>query len=195
MSLPPIGQIGTIRMGVTLRGRDATRPDPHGSCRMIRISDLRDDGLIDSHDLLQFEPGEPLKPEHFLRPGDVLFPNRGLRTTAAVFDLPDRNVLVGAQFFVIRVNSNAVLPSYVAWYLRSEVAAAHFSERRKGTTVQTLQRGDVEALTIPLPPLPRQHVIVELDHLAREERRLSSEIIRLRSLLVQRLLVHTAHPS
>jgi restriction endonuclease S subunit len=194
MSTSPIGDIASIRMGVTLRGRDATRPDPHGSCRMIRISEISDDGVLSSDDLLQFEPGDPVKPDHFLRPGDILFPNRGLRTTAAVFELPESNVIVGAQFFILRVNPKIALPAYAAWFLRSDTAAAHFGERRKGTLVQTLQRRDIEELAIPLPPLSRQSTIVALDALAREERRLSSELLRLRSNYLQhRLLLAASH--
>ncbi len=195
MNTAPIGHIASIRMGVTLRGRDATRPDPQGSCRMIRISDIDDDGVISSEDLLQFEPGDPVKPDHFLRPGDILFPNRGLRTTAAVFELPEPNVIVGAQFFILRVNPKTVLPAYAAWFLRTDSAAAHFGERRKGTLVQTLQRKDIEELAIPLPPLPKQSTIVALDALAREERRLSTELLRLRSTSLQHRLLCAANPS
>ena len=195
MNTAPIGHIASIRMGVTLRGRDATRPDPQGSCRMIRISDIGDDGVLSSDDLLQFEPGDPVKPDHFLRPGDILFPNRGLRTTAAVFELPEPNVIVGAQFFILRVNPKTVLPAYAAWFLRTESAAMHFGERRKGTLVQTLQRKDIEELAIPLPPLPKQSTIVALDTLAREERRLSTELLRLRSTCLQHRLLSAANPS
>ena len=102
MNIALIGTLAEIRMGVTLRGRDATRPDPQGSCRMIRISDISDDGVLQSDDLLQFEPGEKIRQELFLRPGDILFPNRGTRTTACVFDLRETNVIVGAQFFDLR---------------------------------------------------------------------------------------------
>ena len=192
MNHTPIGDIADIRMGVTLRGRDATRPDPNGSCRMIRIGDVTNDGRLHAEELLQFEPSDPIKSDHFLRPGDILFPNRGLRTAACVFDLPETNVLVGAQFFVLRVNLGVVLPAYVAWFLRSDIAAAHFNERRKGTLVQTLQRRDIEELAIPLPPLAKQSNIVSLDALACEERRLSAELIRLQSTYLQHRLLLAA---
>jgi hypothetical protein len=188
MNIALIGTLTEIRMGATLRGRDATRPDPQGSCRMIRISDISDDGVLRSGDLLQFEPGEKIRPDLFLRPGDILFPNRGTRTTAAVFDLPEANVIVGAQFFILRVKPEVALPAYVAWFLRSTSAATHFNERRKGTLVQTLQRRDLEELSILLPSLSRQAAIVALDALALQERHLSSELARLQSNYLQHRL-------
>lgn len=190
----PIGEIAAIRMGITLRGRDATRPDPNGSCRMIRIGDVTDHGSLHAGELLQFEPSDPVKPDHFLRAGDILFPNRGLRTAACVFDLPVTNVLVGAQFFILRVNPGAALPAYVAWFLRSDTAAAHFNERRKGTLVQTLQRRDIEELALPLPSLAKQATIVALDALAVQERKLSSKLSQLKSISLQhRLLCAASH--
>ena len=188
MNIALIGDLAEIRMGVTLRGRDASRPDPQGSCRMIRISDVSDDGVLRSDDLLQFEPGEKIRTELFLRPGDILFPNRGTRTTACVFDLRETNVIVGAQFYIIRVKPERVLPSYVAWFLRSAVAATHFNEHRKGTLVQTLQRKDIEELSILIPSLSRQAAIVALDALALQERQLSAELARLQSSYLQHRL-------
>ena len=190
--MTPIGHIATVRMGVTLRGRDATRPDPNGSCRMIRISDISDDGNLLISDLFRFEPGENIRADAFLRPGDVLFPNRGIRTTAYAFDLQHTNVIVGAQFFIVRPDPTLALSAYVAWYLRGEAAAQYFQTLRKGTLVQTVQRKDVEGLTLPLPSLEKQSAIVELDRLATAEHELSIRLADRRSLQLQGLLLKSA---
>ena len=188
MNIALIGTLSEIRMGATLGGRDATRPDPQGSCRMIRISDISDDGVLRSGNLLQFEPGEKIRPDLFVRPGDILFPNRGIRTTAAVFDLPETPVIVGAQFFILRVKPEVALPAYVAWFLRSASASTHFNEHRRGTLVQTLQRKDIAELSILLPSLSRQAAIVELDALALQQRQLSAELAHLQSYYLQHRL-------
>src|ERR1035437_2289439 len=93
MPIVPLQSLAKIRMGVTLRGRDATRPDPKGSCRIIQIGDIADDGSFRNRDFTRIEPNEPFDNSLFLRPGDVLFPNRGLRTTAAVFDCEDSRII------------------------------------------------------------------------------------------------------
>jgi restriction endonuclease S subunit len=185
-------QIAEVRMGVTMRGRDATRPVPNGSGYMIRISDLSDDGHLVTDDLLQFEPGDEIRPDHFLRTGDVLVPNRGTRTTAYVFDLPLTNVLVGGQFYIVTPDLAKVRAAYLAWFLRTDVAAAHFAIRRKGTLVQTVQRKDVLELELPLPPLARQDSIVALDALAIRERQLSSELALKKAAYMQGLMLRAA---
>ncbi len=190
--LVPLHQIAEVRMGVTLRGRDATRPVPHGSCRMIRISDLSDDGHLMTDDLHAFEPGEDIRADHFLRRGDVLLPNRGTRCTAHVYDLPLTNVLVGAQLYVLRPDTTQVSAAYLAWFLRTEKAAGHFALRRKGTLVQTVQRKDVLELQLPLPPLAKQHQITALDALAIQERQLAIELAQTKATYLQRAMLRAA---
>ena len=182
-------QIAEVRMGVTLRGRDATRLATNGSCFMIRISDLSDEGQLTTEELHQFEPGEVLKTDYFLRLGDVLLPNRGNRCTAYVYDLPLTNVLVGAQFYIVRPDTAKVSADFLAWFLRTEKAASHFALRRKGTLVQTVQRKDVLELELPLPNLTKQHQVTSLDALAIRERQLSTQLAQLKATYLQRSML------
>ena len=171
-----LGSIAEIRMGATLRGRDATRPVPNGRFQLIRIGDISQDGNLLAKNLNSIEPNESVSQGVLLRPGDVLFPNRGNRTTALVYRLERTNVIVGAQFFILRPDISQVLPEYLAWFLRTETAAKYFDGRRRGTTVQIIQRGDLVELRMPLPSLDVQKHIVELAGLAITERNLTEQL-------------------
>lgn len=184
--------IAEIRMGVTLRGRDATRAVEAGSCRLVRISDISQDGTWVNEVFAAIEPAERIREEQFLKSGDVLFPNRGTRTTAIAYRLGDVRALAGAQFFVLRPDATQVLPEYLAWFLRTEQAARHFEERRKGTYVQIVQRRDIAELAIPLPPLEKQRKIVEVAALAVEERILMERLAAMKAELINGQLVEVA---
>ena len=184
--------ITDIRMGVTLRGRDATRAVEAGSCRLVRISDISQDGTWSNEVFASIEPAERIREEQFLKSGDVLFPNRGTRTTAIVYRLGEARALAGAQFFVLRPDASKVLPEYLAWFLRTEQAARHFEERRKGTYVQIIQRSDLAELAIPLPSLEKQRKIVEVAAWSVEERRLLGRLAALKVRLVNGELVGVA---
>ncbi len=180
-------------MGATLRGRDATRPDPAGSCHLVQISDLNNDGTFRNEDFTRIQPNETVNPSLYLRPGDILFPNRGTRTTAAVLTYTAENILAGAQFFVLTRKSTEVLPEYLAWTLRTTEAARYFSSRRKGTLVQTLQRFHLEEFPVPLPSLAVQRKILELADLEREARLLETRLATLRSSHLEESLLNAAH--
>jgi hypothetical protein len=179
-------------MGATLRGRDATRPDPEGSCRLVQISDLGNDGTFRNEDFARIEPNDVINPSLFLRPGDILFPNRGIRTTAAVHTHTADNILAGAQFFVISRKSTEVISAYLAWTLRTAEAARYFASRRKGTLVQTLQRFHLEEFPVPLPPPAVQKKILELDELARDARVMEDRLANLRATHLEESLLKAA---
>ena len=192
MPILPLKSLARIRMGATLRGRDATRPDPNGSCRMIQIGDLNDDGSFRTRDFVRIEPNESIDDSMFLRPGDVLFPNRGTRNTAAAFDEEDPRILVGAQFFVLRPDRKQILPEFLAWSLRTSEAVRHFSSRRKGTLVQTLQRVDLEELPVAVPSLAMQGKLVALYHLSRDASVLEGRLTVLRATRLEQSLLKAA---
>jgi restriction endonuclease S subunit len=192
--MPILSSISEIRMGATLRGRDATRPDPNGSYRFIRIGDVSQEGTFKTTDFIRIEPNEKVNSELLLRQGDVLFPNRGTRTTAVVYRVNEPQTIVGAQFFIVRTDSTRLLPEYLAWFLRSEEAARYFETRRKGSYVQIIQRGDLAELEVPMPPLVTQRKIVEAANLMIAERQLTDRLDELkRQLFGARLLRATKH--
>ncbi len=191
-SVHPLVAIAEIRVGVTLRGRDATRAVPSGSCRFVHIGNISQDGTWLNDQFVHIEPNVFVREDLFLRPGDVLFPNRGTRTTAIayLFDLP--RTIAGAQFFVLRPHTDKVLPEYLAWSLRTEEAVRYFEGRRKGTYVQIIQRSDLVELEIPLPPLAVQQRIVDVSKLAVTERTLAERLASLKWKLTNGQLAQAA---
>lgn len=179
-------------MGATLRGRDATRAVPFGSCYFVRIGDISQDGDLITDELIRIEPNDSINDDWFLRSGDVLFPNRGTRTTALVYRLDLPRTLAGAQFFVLRPNVDRVLPEYLAWFLRTDESARYFEERRKGTYVKIIQRSDLAEMEIPLPPLPVQHQIVDTVGLALKARVIEERLAALKWKLTNGELLATA---
>jgi type I restriction enzyme S subunit len=145
---------------------------------LLRIGDISQNGELVSSNFLRIAPQESINNELFLRRGDVLFPNRGTRTTALAYTLDVPGVVPGAQLFLLRPMQEKVWPKYLAWNLRSERAANYFAQRRKGTHVQVLQVKDVAEFQIPLPPLAAQQKIAEAADLALQERELLEQLAR-----------------
>ena len=179
-------------MGATLRGRDATRPVPSGSYRLVRIGDISQDGAWLNEDFIRIEPRQSVSAELILRSGDVLFPNRGTRTTALAYRLDQGRTIAGAQFFVLRPEPTRVLPEFLAWFLRTEEAASYFTGKRKGTYVQIIERKDLADLELPLPPLAMQKMVVAAAELAVKERSLSEQLARMKWKLTNGELLRAA---
>lgn len=190
--MQPLGSIAEIRMGATLRGRDSTRPVPNGRFQLVRIGDISQDGRLLTNKFDRIGPKESVSDESLLRSGDVLFPNRGKRTTACTYRLEQGETLVGAQFFILRPDKNRVLPEYLAWFLRCEEVARYFEGHRRGTYVKIIQRSALTDLEMPVPSLERQQRIVEAADLAVAERNLTSQLADLKWKLTNNELVRVA---
>jgi restriction endonuclease S subunit len=180
-------------MGATLRGRDATRPVPSGSYWFVRIGDISQDGTLLNDEFLRIEPGQAVSEESLLRSGDVLFPNRGTRTTAIAYRLGKDRTIVGAQFFILRPELTRVFPEYLAWFLRTEAVGRYFAGRRKGSYVQIIERKDLADLEMPLPALEVQQTIVAAAELSLRERNLSERLADLRWKLMDQKLSMAAN--
>lgn len=186
--MPLLDTITEIRAGVTLRGRDATRPVPGGSLHLVRIGDISREGQVVQEDIIQLESSESISPDQYLRSGDVLVAARGTRNTAAVYDMNLPTAIAGAQFFILRPSEN-VLPAYLAWFLRSEPIRQHFDSRRKGSYIQLIRRSDLAEIEVPLPPLEEQRRIIEIASLIDRERTLAERLCALRSTYHSRQLL------
>ncbi|MBX3737399.1 MAG: hypothetical protein KF715_11950 [Candidatus Didemnitutus sp.] len=141
--------------------------------------------------MISIQPRDRVAPEQFLHAGHVIVAARGGRNTAAAYDLPFSNAIVGTQFFVLEVDP-AVDPHFVAWFLRSERIRRYFDTRRKGSHVQLIQLTDLAEIDVPLPPLDVQRKLVEFARLTAEERALSARLADLRSRYFDELLHHRA---
>jgi len=190
-----LSSIAEIRMGATLRGRDATRPVPNGSYLFIRIGDISQDGSLLTDDLPRIEPNESINSRSCLCPGDVLLPNRGARNTAIVFHGMELRTIVGPQFIVIRPNQNQVLPEYLAWVLGTAPIQDTLNALKKGSHVPVIDRSALATLLIPLPPLTKQRQIVEIASLALQELQLTERLLQLRSQFANEHLVRFAQKS
>lgn len=180
--LEPLQNLAHVQLGVTLRGRDASRPCPGGKLQLIRIGDLTPEGRIEPPVplLIGLEPDSVR--DYLLEPGDILVANRGQRATAALF-LQENPAIVGTQFAVIRPKRDRIQNDYLHWYLnRPEVQTALLSQAR-GTYVRAVPVTDLRELKILVPPLAVQRQLVELEALHQTEMKLVSQLNAKRELL------------
>lgn len=108
----------------------------------------------------------------WLREGDILFAARGNVPYAyPIVSLPSvYPMLASPHFFVIRIQANDILPSFVAWYLNQRPAQRYFAAGIEGTTTKSIRREVLEDAPIAIPPLSTQHVILHLQSSILRER-------------------------
>ena len=121
------------------------------------------------------------KQSDWLCEGDILFAARGNVPYAyPIVSLPaEYSMLASPHFFVLRIQANNVLPSFVAWYLNQRPAQRYFAAGIEGSTTKSIRREVLENAPIVIPPLSTQHVILDLQSSIQKERHCLMRLIEI----------------
>ncbi|MCF7734223.1 MAG: restriction endonuclease subunit S [Cephaloticoccus sp.] len=183
-------EIAEIGVGITLRGADASRHDPKGTHQLIRISDVSSDGTLQLSEPKQLKLDAETARRYTLRAGEVLVAARGMRMTATVFD-GHYLAVAGGQFLVVRPQDGVILPDYLRWFLNLPATQEILISRARGSYVRSLPAKALGTLEIPLPPLPRQRMIAEVDRLRVHEKEFMQRLADRRAFYLDQCLVKT----
>lgn len=186
-----ISNIATIQLGYQSKGK--IQPDPRSDWRIVQLRDFDESGLLKPDGLTRFVPER--EPERYrVRAGDVLFPFRGRnnRARAIISDLGD--VVAAGYFYIVRLTDDTVMPEYLAWYMNQAPARNYFeSEAKQGSHMPVIARAAFEQLSVEIPPLGVQKLVVNLDNELRTERRLESKLTELRKRIVSAVSIRAVN--
>lgn len=184
--------IADIRVGATMRGKDASRETDEAGLPLLRISDLTQDGRVEFSESPHFIAEDSTKEQFRVRPDDILVANRGVRMTAAITP-PDLKAFIGGQLFYVRVKRDSLSPQFIHWFLNLASTQQTLLSQTRGSYVQNLSIKTLRDLEIPAPPPELQEKVVELARLAREEQALIQQIAEKRALYIEAALKQAVH--
>ena len=184
--------IAIISSGVTFRSR--IEASPNGTVRVIQMKDLGDDNSVRLEGNTRLEHLKP-KPNHFAKPGDIIFRSRGQTNTAALLREGAENTIVAAPLFRVRPDTKKVVAEFLLWWINQPSSQAYLSSRAKGTMVKMISKQELEDLEVSLPSLEQQKKIAEFFSLAMREQHLLEEIKNRKAIYAQGILMQMASGS
>lgn len=186
----PLGSIAKIRAGYqALRGVESSSD---GSHFIIQARDVAPDVQINIRNLTRFSPER--KPENYLvSQGDILYLAKGVRHFAAWVDKPMEHVLASGAFYILRPQTDIVLPGFLAWWLNQAPVRSALKSRVTGTNLPFVSKQQLEELTISVPPLATQRDVIRINALFQQERLLTEHLIRCREKLVSATCAAACH--
>ncbi|TVM14022.1 hypothetical protein DPQ33_17980 [Oceanidesulfovibrio indonesiensis] len=184
---PPVslGNAARVVAGHPLRGR--VEDDPAGDIRVVQLKNADPVAGVDMKELPRISSSGRKEPT-FLKQGDILFVNRGMRFFGAYVDKVLDRVVAAPHFFIIQADREKVLPEYLAWFLNSRRAQRYYSQCAAGTALPHITRKTLEALPVDVPDLERQALIAQVYQCSLRERRLTERLLNRHELLVSSLL-------
>ena len=162
--------------------------DPNGRFAVIQMRDVENYTHLMTENLARVSAIDP-KERHFIRQNDLLFSAKGANNFAVQVEQLPVDTVAAANFLVIRVRSDKVLPAYLAWYINQSPAQLFLQARSRGSYIPAISKMALSDLDIPLPSLALQRKIVSIQSLADREKVLLDQIQRRRERLMQAILL------
>ena len=115
----------------------------------------------------------------WLAVGDILLAARGNRNYAVlVANLPQKHrALAAPHWYVIRPNTDNLLPEFLCWQLNRKPAQDWFRRESAGSVTKNLTRESLNRLRIAIPPLQEQRRIAAMAATARRERETLEQLV------------------
>lgn len=161
--------------------------DPEGDVAIIQFKDLTNNyksiGEVETW-LKQDE----FKPDHFLQREDILFIAKGVNNYALVFN-EAYTAIASSVFFVIIADQAKVLPSYLAWYMNQTPFQSEINSLRSGSSTLNINKKTLEEMTVVVPDMETQNIIVNIGQLAMREQEILSLLSEKRNLIVEQKLL------
>lgn len=181
-----LGDLVEINAGFITRGK----PDysESGEYFLVRLQDVLECGILDWDNMHRINAKE-VKPSCFIKDGDILFRAKGFVHDAVMVNREDGKAIASAQFFILRVINEQVLPEYIAWYINQKPAQDYFKLISAGTSIPSVNKQNLLALDIKIPESHTQKAIANVYRLHQKEQVLIDEIRRKKSKLIHALLL------
>lgn len=172
--------IAEIRSGVYLNS------PPGDEVAYMQMKDL----TMDSPEkIASFVEYNPKMEKYLLQKGDLLFAGKGTTYLCTLFNL-DIKAVASTTLYVIRVQSDKVLPEYICWYLNHPNIVSKIRASQIGSATPLIHKSTLEELEIPVPDIATQRKVMEISRLQERETYLINTLAEKRASIVNQLLIN-----
>jgi type I restriction enzyme S subunit len=157
----PLTAVADLVRGVSYPKTDSRDDAAAGYVPVLRATNIQDARLVLESDLVYVAESN-VSPEQRLRPGDIV-----VATSSGSKHLVGKSALLHARWngsfgaFCAGIRPKPNIESrYLAYFLQSPRYWKEIGKKALGVNINNLRRGDLETLSLPLPPAALQREIV-----------------------------------
>jgi len=172
-----VGQVAGIKTGLVLTRKKAEVDyDIKAQYRLVTLKNINLDGTFSDEPFEAFQSNDELDGDYFTQVGDILVRLSHPYTAVYIQD-EQQGLLIPSYFATIRVQSNDIIPAFIAWYLNTERVKNELLRHQSGTNIPTTNKNALAQVEIPRLPIEKQRVIIELNALHQKEIGLYQQLV------------------
>ena len=182
MIIADLKSIVDIQVGYQAKARIKERV--RGTHRLIQSKDFDSLHRLQIEGLTTFFPER--NPEIYsVGKEDILFQARGVEHFAHYIEYDLQDTIAAGSFYILRMQSEDLLPQYLAWWLNQSKAQAWLRAQARGTGISFISKHTLSHLQVRIPPFFIQKKVVKIVTLASREQFLLEKLAQTRSRLVK----------
>jgi len=161
-----IGQIATTQYGFTDKASNS------GEIRYLRITDLNDDGNINSDNAKKYiNPSKEIKMQFLLKNNDILIARSGSVGKSTIYKSSKYEDMIFASYLIrLQIIENKILPDYLFYLTKTQMYWSQVNINSIAITQPNLNAEKIKEFQIPLPPLEiQQKIVSEFEQLEKQE--------------------------
>ncbi len=185
-----IKDIADIQIGFQFRKKPEM--SSLGEYQVIQAKDI--DKLIGhslvASSLYQLTPGRDAT-RYEVKDGDVIFMSKGRRNYASLVEgMYGRKTIATGIFFILKLKSEIIMPEFLVWIINQSLVQNVIANISKGSGIPFIARDDFANVSIDIPDMHTQEMIVKLDQLSQQEQLLLGQIREKRRTLVEAVMLN-----
>lgn len=156
--------VADVRSGWSYSRGDVSERAISGAARLVRVSDLTDDGSIRPPTLgVNVIARLPEDERYTLAPGDVLISASGTVAKVATVPVSNEKLIASKSVFLVKpLLKEPLSGAFLAALLRSESYARWMLGRASGSTIAHLPLSTLRRVPVPIPELGVQESVVRI---------------------------------
>ena len=164
-----------------------SKPDDEGDVKYLQAKHFDSFGHFED-EIDTFLSKNDKNKSHILWDGDLIFAGKGYRNFAWTYTSDIGDAIASSIFYVIRPNKEKVFPEFLTTLFNTQKYQAYFQLLGAGSSITSIRKSELEALSFNLPDLEMQKQIVELKNLHQKDLSLTKEIMKQKDIRFQTLL-------
>ena len=154
-----LGEVGTFQYGVTTSAKKGDT-----GIKLLRITDIRDNGVINWLEVPYCEVSDAELKKYALRTGEVLFARIGATTGKTCYVDQQIESVFGSYLirFLLNADKENLITKFLHHYTQSEMYWLQVNRIREGQLKKGLNTALLRNLRFPLPPLREQQEIASI---------------------------------
>ena len=189
METKRMSTLADIQCGLVLNRREAKITETaYRQYKRLNLRSFQEDGHLNVNELDNFDSVKCLDEQFLTHPNDII-----IRLFAPLEPILIREreagFVIPSQLAVVRMKKDVpILPGYLRWYLSSRTVSDKLLLAEEVCAQRSIKIGDLSVLPVPLLPLRKQELIIQICEAGIQRENLYKELMKQEDVYMNGLL-------